>query len=164
MKIFITHVKPRNFILITEVLLLAPFSYATNQNIPPEIGESTRIVFAPTVENKHDAELAFSSATTSKNKKSETDVKFIPIEKVRRGIVQTIDDKNNSLILKVGDILLPVKSTATTTFYFGEGEKATSGDVTNNMKIYVFGNIKSDNSSMYASKIVISNRSKLLRR
>lgn len=162
MKIFITHIKSRNFILITEVVILAPFTYVSNEDARLETREDFVVDRELLDKNDCVAGLIFSSDSSTKKKEPLVVAKFIPTEKVKRGIVQNIDENSNSFILKVGETLLPIEKTATTTFYFGKGDEASSRDITNDMKVYVFGYIKSDNSGMSASKIIISNRAKIL--
>lgn len=95
------------------------------------------------------------------------EIKFIPIEKARRGVVQDINDigsKYSLFTVQLSSSTLYVESNATTTYLFGDGSKASADDINKNMKIYVFGYIKSDDSSMIASKIIIANKSVLQRK
>lgn len=144
-----TLTKPKNFIIITGIVLSIPFAYAVNENISSREEATTSNISSQNFNNK---EYLIS------------DSKFIPIEKVRKGTVQSIDNENNSLVLQVDKKLLNVINTATTTFYFGNEEEAKLSDININTKIYVSGYIKSDESDMTAFKIIIANKSRLQRK
>lgn len=90
------------------------------------------------------------------------DVVFLPVEKVKKGVVQSFDRTKKSIIIKAGDKLISVQNTASTTFYFGGGSVTDEYSVDNNMKIYVFGYANSDNTMISALKIVIANKSRFL--
>lgn len=90
------------------------------------------------------------------------DMVFIPVEKVKKGVVQSFDRAKKSIIIKVGDKLISVQNTASTTFYFGGGNATDEYSIDNDMKIYVFGYVNSDNTMISALKIVIANKSRFI--
>lgn len=147
--ILTTLTKPKNLVITIGIILLVPFAYALNQNT--QFDSMTKNI---------------TSTQLDEEKETSTipEVKFMKGEKVRKGIVQNVDTINNSLTIKIGNELLYVENNATTTYYFGGGEIAMQDDVSADTKIYVFGYLKSDNSLMSASKIVIANKSKLTRK
>lgn len=144
-----TFIKLKNFTIITGMVVSVPFVYAVNQNISPKTNATTTITYTSIIKN---------------DERLISGPKLILIEKVRKGVVQSIDSENNSLVLEVGNKLLNVTNTATTTFYFGNEEEAKLSDININTKVYVSGYIMSDESDMSALKIIIANKSRLERK
>lgn len=152
-------------VLVTPIVLfLLPFSTTADEELQtiPSIHKAMSSNGRLTVVTQ--VIIVATSSVPSKNKDIMTEIKFIPIEKVKMGTVESIDIKNNSLVIKIGSMILPVENNATTSFYFGSGTETKMEDIDIDMKIYVFGYIKSDNSLMQATKIVIANKSRLSRK
>lgn len=143
-------------IMIPLIVVLVPLVYAASQT-PQVKDKNTDTVEISQISSR-------SVASSYDPKKSLPEIKPTPIEKVKIGTVETIDNDSNSLMLKIGDTFLPVEYNASTTFYSGEGNKVDVSDVEDTMKIYVFGYYNSDASVMSAIKIVIANESRLQRR
>lgn len=158
MKQFITFSKPKKFVLITEMLILAPFSYTINYS--EEIESSQDSTSTTTFILGSGSDLLLSSSTLITIPKPEKKVPFSPIEKVKKGFVDSIYS-SSSLFLKVGDNVVYVESDPATSFYFGDEKTANFNDLEPMTKLYVFGRMKSDNSMMLASKIVIANKKTL---
>lgn len=156
MKIFFKFTKLRNFILVTEIVFLVTFLCEASQNTLDENILNADLIFTSVTENK--IITLVSSSTFVVIQELKPGIKFSPIEKVRKGVIQLIYGENNSFVLKVGSELLPVENSTSTLFYFGDGGVANMHDIENGMKVYVFGYFKSDNSMMAASKIVIANK------
>lgn len=141
-----TLTKPKNFMIITGIVLSVPFAYAVNQNISPRINAT------------------INSVSTTTDEHLISGPKFVLIEKVKKGVIQSINNENNSFVLQVGNKLITVENNASTTFYFGNEEEAKLDDFNIDTKIYVSGYIRSDDSAMSALKIIIANKSRLERK
>lgn len=160
------YISLRNFFIaaIPVVIILIPLVYASNQSTQVKAGVDTSNKMSM-IENKTEDIPPLTIFDGVEEPTAEAT--FIPVEKVRRGIVQTIDIKNNLFVIKVDGkftYLMSVESNASTTVYFGGGEKAEMNDIDTKMKIYVFGLMKTDNSVIVATKIIIANESRLLRK
>lgn len=143
------------------MIILMPFVYAANQNAQVKADTTIRGGISK-VNTKMNP--IFSSSTSYGAKDATVESKDSLIEKVKSGTVQTINGDTHSLVIQVGDKLLSIENNASTTFYFGGGEKADMSDINSNMKIYVFGYITNDASVIAATKIVIANKAILTRR
>lgn len=133
------------------MFVLMPFTYAVNQNTQFEV-EPSNIASSTAVTNVSNEEYLTSAP------------KFILREKVKSGVVQEIESENDFFTLKVGNKLYPIEYNASTTFYLGKGDLASLNDLQVDMKIYVFGYIKSDDSAILATKVVMANKSRLQRK
>lgn len=162
MKLFTTYLKPQKLILVTEIVFLTPFVYAAHKTTPSKTNTSTPVsaVSFNNKENKPTYVFSTSSHTTTKEFMLET--VLIPIEKVKKGVVQSVDKEDRSMILKVGDKLISVQSTASTTFYLGGGDITDESSITSNTRIYVFGYVNTSDTMISALKIIVANRSRLL--
>lgn len=148
----------KSFVIIAGILILVPLAYAAAQvgtvgNISSVVSERSQGTIDSTRVNASKVE-----------NESKVEATFIPVEKAKKGVIQSINKKNDSFVLVVKGSPLYVLDTATTTFYFGNEEPATIDDITEGANLYAFGYMKSDNSMMMASKIVIANKSKLDRK
>lgn len=165
MKTYITKTKLRNIIITFTIVSFSSYVYAANKitQLSGETSTTSGSILIPEVE----ANYIFHSSTSFVDiefKNPVVEAKFILKEKVRSGIVQVLDNGNSNLfVLKIGDKLLNVETNATTTYYFGDASKARVDDIETGMKIYVFGYIKSDNSVILTSKIVIADKSRFQR-
>ena len=95
------------------------------------------------------------------------EVKFISILKVRRGVVEIINSSNGKYdvySLQLSSSTISVQTNSTTSYVFGDGSTADRSDVDEYIKIYVSGYMKSDESAMIASKVIIANKSVLSRK
>lgn len=144
MKTFITFTKTNIFTIAVLVVAFAPLTYAMSQSTQTENTES---------------KFTFSTSTFPMSKE---EVTIIPILRVRLGAVQTINDEYTAFVIhiekKTGDTVLQTETTATTTVYFGDGEKTVLSSIDIGTKIYVFGYMTSDNSRMIVSKIVLAKK------
>ena len=153
MKIFTAYIRSRNFLLtLGTFIVLSPFAYAASQNTGMMSSMMTGTNFI------------FSSSTPNEAQKAVAEVKILPEERVRKGVIENIDTATNSFTLRVLDRVIIVKNNATTTFYSGDGEEIDRKDINEGAKVYVFGYVASNDSVMSASKIVITNKSKMERK
>ena len=86
---------------------------------------------------------------------------FIPEEKVRIGVIEDANTPKKLFTIKIGTTTLFTEIKPDVTVYLGNGEKAKVEDIKDGMKVYLFGYLKNDNTSMLVSKIVIANKSRL---
>lgn len=145
------------------LIILAPFVYASNQNIEIR-NEGDKTVRSDM--SFVDISTAIPSLNISLNTKKKVAVKkeSIPQEKVKIGFIQTIDSDSKQIALLVGNTLYVIENTEATTFFFGNEDIADFETLDNGMRIYAFGYIDEASSTrMSALKIVIANKS-LLRR
>ncbi len=126
------------------MVMLTPFAYGKSQNTQ-FTGQEKAIT-------------SLASTTDIVTESPAVSVEFMPTEKVRMGKIKSIDDKNNSFVIQIGNRSLYVENTATTSFYLGGGESSSLNEMAIDMKVYVFGYIKSDDSAMLATKVVIANK------
>lgn len=163
MKLFIaTHITPKKLIIVTEIAFLSPLAYAAPHGVPSTTNTSTPLTAISLIGEEGGQNFRFSTSSYTKMQEFIPDVVFLPVEKVKKGVVQSFDRTKKSIIIKAGDKLISVQNTASTTFYFGGGSVTDEYSVDNNMKIYVFGYANSDNTMISALKIVIANKSRFL--
>lgn len=152
-----------SLISIFLLIILAPFVYASNQNIEIRNEEDQAIRNDMSFV---DISTAIPSLNISLNAKKKVVVKkeLIPQEKVKIGFIQTIDSDSKQITLLVGNTLYVIENTEATTFFFGNEDVADFETLDNGMRIYAFGYIdEASQARMSALKIVIANKS-LLRR
>ena len=143
--------------------ILAPFVYATNQNIEIR-NEGDKTVRSDM--SFVDISTAIPSFPISINTKKKIIPKkeSIPQEKVKIGFIQTVDSDSKQVTLLVGNVLYVVENNEATTFFFGNEDIADFETLDTGMRIYAFGYIdEASSTKMSALKIVIANKS-LLRR
>ncbi len=132
----------KNYILIGIIVILIPFAYAKNQD---------------------DEDMDIIAMNTFIGPMEE--IKFIPIDKVKRGVIKSVDRVENTFIIQMSTTTsLRIETTATTTFSEGENLPISFYDINPTMKVYIFGYMKSDNSAMLASKIIVAHKSRLERK
>lgn len=130
------------FLIFISLLIMAiPFVYASNKTI--KLDENTNI--------------------KTSNLPDINDIKFIEIEKAKKGAIQNIKD-DSSFIILVKDKLITAKYNATTTVSFGGDEDAEIKDLRVSMKVYIFGYLNNEGSTMLVTKIIISSRAPFQRR
>lgn len=81
--------------------------------------------------------------------------------KVRKVIVESVDFKNNTLVVHPeGDdgMSISVTTNASTTFFFGNGEETELPAVRPGANIYLFGTYDAEDEEIDADKIVIRNK------
>jgi hypothetical protein len=151
------------FILIlSPPSFLLPFSYAD--------GESSEVKDFLIMTNYDMTGLSISSSSEgvygnfTKNKDSKKEATFSVVEKVKIGLIQNLNKENIFFNLDTREKSIFVENNASTTFVFGDGRTASVDDLKNDKKVYVFGYIKSDNSIMLATKIVVANKSIMTRK
>jgi hypothetical protein len=135
-------------IVAIAVISLGTFAYAATQ----------------TTENPNIWSRQVSASTTPMTRELVVEIEFIPTEKVRAGIVAEIEPENDSFILQVGKERVLVRNNASTTFYLGDGTETSSSELAPDLRVYVFGRVSKDKTTVSASKIVIANISKLMRK
>lgn len=143
--------------------ILAPFVYASNQNIEIR-NEGDKTVRSDM--SFVDISTAIPSLNISLNTKKKVAAKkeSIPQEKVKIGFIQSVDSDSKQITLLVGNVLYVIENNEATTFFFGNEDVADFETLDNDMRIYAFGYIDEASSTrMSALKIVIANKS-LLRR
>lgn len=156
MKSFTNLSRTGNFLIIAGILSLLPFSYVFGQNIDGKFVRSTTISLIPHCTSK----TTFNSLTEITELEGDPiNREFIPIKRVRSGIVESINYEDNSFVIKIKNINLSVETNSTTTVFFGEGETASLNDISVGDKIYAFGFLRGDKSTILTSKIVISDKS-----
>lgn len=81
--------------------------------------------------------------------------------RVRKVIVDSVDFKNNSLIVHPendDDVSITVSTNASTTFFFGNGEETELPAIRQGTSMYLFGMYDKEVDQIDADKIVIRNK------
>lgn len=81
--------------------------------------------------------------------------------KVEKVSVESVDFKDNSLVVvfeKNDDIVLPVRTTASTTILLGNGDETQLPAIRSGMNVYLFGTYDKETGVVTADKIVIRNK------
>jgi hypothetical protein len=159
MKTLSTLSTTKSFLVIAGIVVLAPLAYAAAQ-----VGTGGNMSSIVVVQRSGGNLDAIRIGASKVENESKVEVRFVPVEKAKKGIVQSLDKSNDSFVILVKGTPLYVLDTATTTFYFGNGEVATIDDIAEGTTLYAFGYMRSDNEVMVTSKIVIANKSKLDRK
>jgi hypothetical protein len=162
MERIISVTKLKNFAIVGGMVIVMPFTYVVGQDIEPQTEPGVEIDITPRIESEYD--FLETPSTFVGLRDPSPDLEFIPVEKARKGIVESVDIANNSLVVKIGENVLHVENNATTTFTFADEKRASIYDISPDMKIYAFGNLRSDGSIMRASRIIIVNKTKFQRK
>lgn len=148
----------KNNTIIASVVLLVPFAYAATQKNTPSVSSS---------DDTSSVLLASSTIITASipELSQETGVRLTygVVEKAKKGMIEKIDPMTNTFRLYTGSSTLLIYNSASTAFYTGKGETIEFEDLDTDMPVYVFGFMRSDNRAIIASKVIVANKSKLLR-
>ncbi|MFA5131881.1 MAG: hypothetical protein WC444_00980 [Candidatus Paceibacterota bacterium] len=146
MKFFTSISRIKRYTIILGMVLLVPLAYAATQ--ASFLQPST---------------LFTSPETNPLAKEYELKPLFSSTEQVKKGLIEGINKEQGSFVLRTGTTSLVIEIVKDTIVATGKENIVLFSALENNTKVYVFGFMKSDKTSLLASKIIIVNRSVLER-